>query len=40
MWYLENGEITYKYTDTCYENDNAYIIEGNRVQAILPKRYN
>ena len=37
MWYLENGEITYKYTDTYYENDNAYIIEGNRVQAILPK---
>ncbi len=37
MVHLENGEITYKYTDTYYENDKAYIIEGNRVQVVLPK---
>ena len=37
MWYLENGEITYKYTDTYYENDKAYIIEKNRVQVIVSK---
>ncbi len=33
----KNGEITYKYTDTYYENDKAYIIEKNRVQVIVSK---
>lgn len=37
-WYLEKGEISYKYNGTWYdENENAFIIENNRVQAIVKK---
>ena len=36
-WYLENGDISYNYTGTWYENDKAYIIEKNFVKIIVPK---
>ena len=36
-WYMENGELPYTYYGTIYEGDNAYIIEKNFVQEIVPK---
>ena len=36
-WYLENGNISYKYMGTWFDGDNAYIIEGSRVQIIVKK---
>ena len=36
-WYLENGNISYKYMGTWYDGDDAYIIEGSRVQIIVKK---
>ena len=37
MWYLENGNISYRYKGTWYDRDDAYIIENNRVQMIVKK---
>ena len=36
-WYLENGNISYKYMGTWFDGDDAYIIEGSRVQIIVKK---
>ena len=36
-WYLENGNISYKYIGTWFDGDDAYIIEGSRVQIIVKK---
>ena len=38
-WYLENGEITLKYTGTYYEGEYAYIIEESRVYEKVSKSY-
>ena len=37
MWYVENGDISYKYYGTWFEGEDAYIIEKSFVQKIVPK---
>ena len=37
MWYMENGDISYKYNGTWFEEENAYVIENSKVQIIVAK---
>ena len=37
MWYMEKGNISYKYNGTWFEGEEAYIIENNRVQIVVKK---
>ena len=36
-WYLQNGEVTFKYTGTYIEAGTAFIIEDSKVMAIVPE---
>ena len=36
-WYIENGNIDYNYTGTYFEGNTAYIVEKNRVCAMVLK---
>ena len=37
MWFLENGELTYKYSGTTFKDNKAYIIEGSYVHLVVPE---
>ena len=36
-WYVKGGTVTFKDTETCFEDDKAYIAENSKVVAVVPK---
>ena len=39
MWYMENGEISYKYIGTWFEGEEAYAIKNGCVIAVISKDF-